>query len=140
MTLNIDTSHSFFLVPAEEVVSIYGPDFDINFKKSQEPYFIKINRCITITDTNKYDPEIHRLNISTSCWSVPKSQASRQEIEIVVPDLNEKKFYKYIVFNDSACKCGNKYHKQHKNMTGKHESKYWAIALIKKNFVFIKLL
>ena len=98
--------------PAEEVVSIYGPNFDI--RTSQEPYFIKINRCITVNDVSKFNDLTQ-----DDCWSVPVSPKSRQKIEIVVPDLNnEKKFYEYVVYNDTACRCGilEEFEKQYKRI------------------------
>ena len=80
-----------FLAIKEEVVSIYGPNFDT--PSNREPYFIKIYRCVT-SDCN-----------ADNCWAVPKKNA-RREITIVVPDINNKaKFYKYIVFNHTACEC-----------------------------------
>lgn len=76
-------------------MSIYGPNFTT--PESRAPYYIKIRRCVI--------DEYVLTGIDTSCWSVPK-QNSREEIEIVVPDINNNtKFYKYVVYNDTACEC-----------------------------------
>ena len=84
-----------YLGTAEEVVSIYGPNFTT--PESRAPYYIKIRRCVI---------DEYAFSINTACWSVPKNN-SRKEIEIVVPDINNnKKFYKYVVYNDTACECG----------------------------------
>ena len=83
------------LVTAEEVVSIYGPN--LITPESRTPYYIKIRRCIINEDVF--------FTSNPQCWSVPKEN-SRQEIEIVVPDINDNSmFYKYVVYNDTACKC-----------------------------------
>ncbi|CAB4017521.1 Hypothetical predicted protein [Paramuricea clavata] len=77
---------------AEEVVSIYGANF--NTPKSREPYFVRIQRCVMGNN-----------NLPCWFWSVPREN-SRKEVEIVVPDINDKtKFYKYVVYNDTACEC-----------------------------------
>lgn len=86
-----------YLETANEVVSIYGPNFTT--PESREPYYIKIRRCVF---------GAYLLTVNDKCWSVPKKN-SRKEIEIVVPDINNNtKFYKYVVYNDTACECGYK--------------------------------
>ncbi|XP_028401245.1 uncharacterized protein LOC114524285 isoform X1 [Dendronephthya gigantea] len=105
---------SFFLVlgtvassdeltgPQKEVVSIYNDGFTT--PESRNPYFIEVYRCVKID--KKY---------IVKCLAKYPVQATMTNIEIVVPDLtnkvrdpgNAKKFYKYIVFNHTSCKCGN---------------------------------
>ena len=95
-------------------MSIYGDKFYT--PESREPYFIKIQRCVTTIGNWKQflNSDID----SDECWSVPAKNGSvRKEIEIVVPDINNgTKFYKYVVYNDTACECGTEQDvKQHKN-------------------------
>ena len=76
-------------------MSIYGPN--LTTPESRTPYYIKIRRCI-INDGVFFTSV-------PLCWSFPKEN-SRQEIEIVVPDINDNTmFYKYVVYNDTACEC-----------------------------------
>ena len=94
---------SFFLSlgPEREVISIYNNDFTT--PPSRFPYFIEVYRCVK----GNYD-----CTISTGYYPVP---LKKETIEIVVPHLtnndrdpkNLPKFYKYVVYNHTACKCGN---------------------------------
>ena len=91
-------------------MSIYGPN--LITPESRTPYYIKIRRCIINEDV--------RFTSDFLCWSVPKEK-SRQEIEVVVPDINNNTmFYKYVVYNDTACECsisnGSSKIAQHKHL------------------------
>ncbi len=90
-------------------MSIYGENFET--PPSREPYFIKVHRCIT-----------NCMAVWMERWPMPSSQ---EKIEIVVPDINDrKKFYKHVVYNHTSCKCGaSQSVRLHKNLTfneGKH--------------------
>ena len=81
-----------------EVISIYNDNFTT--PESRVPYFIEVYRCVE-TDHNC---------LSMETYPVP---SNKTEIEIVVPDLTnsyrdliKKKFYKYVVYNHTSCKCG----------------------------------
>ena len=74
------------LESVKEVLSIYGENFET--PKSREPYFITVHRCVTLCE-------------GWHGWPYPKKH---KEVEIVVPDLNNKtKFYKYVVHNHTSC-------------------------------------
>ena len=127
------------------MVSIYNDDFTT--PELRYPYFIEVNRCVKID--KKY-----LVSCGTDRYPV---QVTMTKIEIVVPHLtnnerepsNLKKFYKYIVFNHTSCKCGNRserklYNKssnnlgeykvylknQGKNKTGKDKQKHLYIFII----------
>ena len=86
------------------MVSIYNDNFTT--PESRYPYFIEVYRCVKV-ELSKYFS-----SCKTDKYPV---QANMTRIEIVVPDLtnNERdpsktnKFYKYIVFNHTSCKCGS---------------------------------
>ncbi|XP_046841145.1 uncharacterized protein LOC124435250 [Xenia sp. Carnegie-2017] len=75
----------------QEVVSIYNENFT-DIPKDREPYYVKVQRCVIEKD---------KFPICSLCWPQPMTLT---EVEIVVPDLkNDKKFYKYIVYNHTSC-------------------------------------
>ena len=82
------------------MVSIYNDD--LTTPKSRAPYFIEVYRCV------KAD---HHCDTNTGYYAVPLNKTG---IDIVVPDLrnnyrdphSEQKFYKYVVYNHTSCKCG----------------------------------
>jgi hypothetical protein len=84
------------------VVSIYKDDFTT--PPSRPQYFIEVYRCVKVDfgGCSSSGPYV---------YPVPKRMA---EIEIVVPDItnkdrdpsSKKKFYKYVVYNHTSCKCG----------------------------------
>jgi hypothetical protein len=97
------------------VVSIYNDDFST--PPSRPQYFIEVYRCV----------EVFYSECSSSGpygYPVPKKPA---EIEILVPDITNKdrdpiskKFYKYVVYNHTSCKCGkleDRKKKLYKNIT-----------------------
>ena len=117
----------FFLDPQKEVVSIYNNDFTT--PESKVPYFIEVYRCVVADHTCSSDKKP---------YPVP---SKKTEIEIVVPDLTnryrdplKKKFYKYVVYNHTSCKCGTSKERENsieiKNETGKiletHMSSFMA--------------
>ena len=92
------------------MISIYNDNFTT--PESRVPYFIKVYRCV------EADP-----NCGSNKYPVP---SNKTEIEIVVPDLTnsyrdliKKKFYKYVVYNHTSCKCGKlKERKLYKKIQG----------------------
>jgi hypothetical protein len=84
------------------VVSIYNDDFTT--PPSRPQYFIEVYRCVKVGFGEC--PSIGRY-----VYPVPNKI---EEIEIVVPDItnkdrdpsSKKKFYKYVVYNHTSCKCG----------------------------------
>jgi hypothetical protein len=82
------------------VISIYNNDFTT--PPSRFPYFIEVYRCVKGNDKCS--------SITGNVYPVP---LKKETIEIVVPDLtnndrdpnNLPKFYKYVVYNHTACKC-----------------------------------
>ena len=82
------------------MVSIYNDSFAT--PPSRPQYFIEVYRCV------KVDFGDCRGQYG---YPVPKTTA---EIKIVVPDItnkdrdpsSKKKFYKYVVYNHTSCKCG----------------------------------
>ncbi|CAB4019963.1 Hypothetical predicted protein [Paramuricea clavata] len=99
---NLPILRSFVLGPQREVVSIYDDNFSTPSSRPQ--YFIEVYRCVKI--------EVGECSSDSEGYPVPNKT---EEIEIVVPDItnkdrdpnNEKKFYKYVVYNHTSCKCGN---------------------------------
>ena len=98
------------------MVSIYSANFS-DIPPHRDPYYIKVYRCV----------------IDSHSWQCgegsPKPKFQR-EIKIVVPDLqNQTKFYKYIVYNHTSCKCQTQNptfdFDLHKNMSS-HESKIFS--------------
>ena len=83
------------------MVSIYNDNFTT--PDSRVPYFIEVYRCVDAADCSNSSPKPQ--------YPVPLNMT---EIEIVVPgltnnyqDLQTKpKFYKYVVYNHTTCKCG----------------------------------
>ena len=96
----------FVLGPKREVISIYNENFTTPQFKS--PYFIEVYRCVelaAIDDVSK---------CGSDNYPVPHNWT---EIGIVVPDLSDEvKFYKYIIYNHTFCKCGG---------TADTERKFW---------------
>jgi hypothetical protein len=94
-------SDSSVLGPQREVISIYNDEFLTPLSRPQ--YFIEIYRCV--------DVKVGDCFSGKHGYPVPKTTA---EIEIVVPDTTNKdrdssdknKFYKYVVYNHTSCKCG----------------------------------
>jgi hypothetical protein len=94
-----------FLVagPQREVVSIYGDSFTTPPTKPQ--YFIEVYRCVQL-DFGECP--------SSGLYGYPVPSTTN-EIEILVPDItnrdrdqaDKKKFYKYVVYNHTSCKCGS---------------------------------
>ncbi|CAB3979531.1 Hypothetical predicted protein [Paramuricea clavata] len=89
--------------PQREVVSIYNDDFATPLSRPQ--YFIKVYRCVQV-DFGECPSS------GPSGYPVPKNI---EKIEIVVPDItkgndrnstNKTKFYNYVVYNHTSCKCG----------------------------------
>lgn len=86
------------------MVSIYNDNFTT--PNSRYPYFIEVYRCVKIDNE-----EIAYISCALDVYPVPITMS---KIEVVVPDLTnngrdpsyKKKFYKYIVYNHTSCKCG----------------------------------
>jgi hypothetical protein len=83
------------------VVSIYDDHFAT--LPSRPPYFIKVYRCAEVG--------VGECISGQHTYPVPNKI---EEIEIVVPDTTNKdrdsrneKFYKYVVYNHTRCRCGN---------------------------------
>jgi hypothetical protein len=85
------------------VVSIYNDSFAT--PPSRPQYFIEVYRCVKV-DFGECPSS------GPSGYPVPKKM---EKIEIVVPDItngtvrnftNKMKFYKYVVYNHTSCKCG----------------------------------
>ena len=79
------------------MISTYNDHFTT--PESRVPYFIRVYRCVEADD-----------NCGSKKYPVP---SNKTEIEIVVPDLTnnyrdliKKKFYKYVVYDHTTCKCG----------------------------------
>ncbi|XP_046841509.1 uncharacterized protein LOC124435557 isoform X3 [Xenia sp. Carnegie-2017] len=93
----------------EEVVSIYNENFT-DIPKDREPYYVKVQRCVIEKD---------KIPKCAYCWPQPNTTI---EVEIVVLDLkNDRKFYKYIVYNHTSCYMSTNltalnFH-QHKNLS-----------------------
>ncbi|CAB4022767.1 Hypothetical predicted protein [Paramuricea clavata] len=91
----------YALRPEKEVVSIYNDDFTT--PPSRPPYFIEVYRCVKV--------ELGGCFNGPNAYPVPKKV---EEIEILVPDItnkvrdpsSKKNFYKYVVYNHTACTCG----------------------------------
>jgi hypothetical protein len=83
------------------VVSIYKDDFTT--PPSRPQYFIEVYRCVEVKASKCFSGQ--------NSYPVPNKI---EEIEIVVPDItnndrdssSKKKFYKYVVYNHTSCKCG----------------------------------
>ncbi|CAB4000829.1 Hypothetical predicted protein [Paramuricea clavata] len=91
------------LGPQREVVSIYNDAFAT--PPSRPQYFIDVYRCVEV-DFGECPSS------GPSGYPVPENI---EKIEIVVPDItngkvrnstNKTKFYKYVVYNHTSCKCG----------------------------------
>ena len=85
------------LDPRREVICIYNDNFTT--AQSRVPYYIEVYRCVEVDD-----------DCLSKEYPVP---SNKTEIEIVVPDLTisytdplKKKFYRYVVYNQTSCKCG----------------------------------
>ena len=83
-----------FIGPKREVVSIYNEKFTT--PENRHPYFIEVYRCVAI---DNYD------DVETCGGAKYPIQDTWKNITIVVPDRSEKKFYKYVVYNHTSCKC-----------------------------------
>ena len=85
------------LGPKREVVSIYNENFST--PKDRDPYFIEVHRCV----------EVNGAEEEHNCGSENNSIVPRtlENITIVVPNLSrdETKFYKYVIYNHTSCKC-----------------------------------
>ena len=76
------------------MISIYNANFTT--PENRDPYFIEVYRCVSLDII--YDEEECRDE-----YLVPDNWT---KIEIVVPDLgNKTKFYKYVIYNHTSCKC-----------------------------------
>ena len=83
----------FLLGPQREVISIYNDNFTTPCNRT--PYFIEVYRCVKAAESE--------------CLTGPTYivQANKTKIEIVVPDTgNKTKFYHYVIYNHTSCKCG----------------------------------
>ena len=84
------------------MVSIYNDNFATPLSRPQ--YFIEVYRCVKVEMGNCPSS-------GPSGYPVPNKI---EEIKIVVPDItnkdrdpsSKKKFYKYVVYNHTSCKCG----------------------------------
>ena len=91
----------FDLGPQREVISIYNDDFVTLPSKPQ--YFIEVYRCVEV--------DVGECFSGRYAYPVP---TTTDEIEIIVPDItnkdldssDNKKFYKYVVYNHTSCHCG----------------------------------
>ena len=92
---------TLFLIsdPRREVISIYNDNFTT--PESRVPYFIAVYRCVEAD---------HNCPTKNKAYPV---QSKKIKVEIVVPDLTnsdrdpyKNKFYKYVVYNHTSCKCG----------------------------------
>ncbi|XP_046861640.1 uncharacterized protein LOC124454931 [Xenia sp. Carnegie-2017] len=112
------------VVAKEEVVSIYSANFS-DIPPHRDPYYIKVYRCVI--DSHSWQ--------CVKGWPKPKFQ---REIKIVVPDLqNQTKFYKYIVYNHTSCRCQTQNPKDnfdlHKNMSSHEITKNEFLSEVSKN-------
>ena len=101
---NLQISSSFVLGPQREVVSIYNDVFAT--PPSRPQYFIEVYRCVKVAYFGECPSS------GPSGYPVPENI---EKIEIVVPHItngkdrnstNITKFYKYVVYNHTSCKCG----------------------------------
>ena len=90
--------YKIVLGPEREVISIYNDNFAT--PKDRDPYFIEVYRCVAvITDEDKVKCGGHD-------YPVPHTWTN---ITIVVPDLGKNStFYKYVIYNHTSCKCGDR--------------------------------
>ena len=88
---------NFFSGPKREVISIYNENFTT--PQFRSPYFIEVYLCIALATID--DESV----CGSDNYLVPHNWT---EIEIVVPDVNNEvtKFYQYIIYNHTSCKCG----------------------------------
>ena len=78
------------------MISIYNEEFTT--PKDRDPYFIEVYRCVTVD----FEDEV---KCGGDMYPVPHTWTN---IAIVVPDLGKKpKFYKYVIYNHTSCKCEN---------------------------------
>ena len=90
--------YKIVLGPESEVISIYNDNFTT--PKDRDPYFIEVYRCVTVNPVNDHD------KCRPHDYPVPHTWTN---ITIVVPDLaNRSKFYKYVIYNHTSCKCGDR--------------------------------
>ena len=79
------------------MISIYSETFTTPIDRN--PYFIEVYRCVTV-DT--FDDVF---KCGDDKYPVPHTWTN---ITIVVPDLGKTpKFYKYVIYNHTSCKCEN---------------------------------
>ena len=77
------------------MISIYNDNFTT--PKDRDPYFIEVYRCVTVDPFNDHD------KCGADKYPVPHNWTN---ITIVVPDHGKKpKFYKYVIYNHTSCKC-----------------------------------
>ena len=85
------------------MVSIYKYKDNFTTPLSRPQYFIEVYRCVKLDSGECFSGQY--------AYPVPKTMA---EIGIVIPDItnkdrdpsSKKKFYKYVVYNHTSCKCG----------------------------------
>ena len=77
------------------MVSIYNENFST--PENRDPYFIEVYRCVEVKPFKR--------KCNSDNYSVPHKWKS---ITIVVPNRSrdETKFYKYVIYNHTSCKCG----------------------------------
>ena len=93
-----------FLGPQKLVISIYNDKFTTPCNRI--PYFIEVYRCVK--DDNSY------------CIGRYIVQANQTKIEIVVPDTGDKtKFYSYVIYNHTSCKCGKENERKERKLIRK---------------------
>ena len=102
--------HLIFVLGSKgEVVSIYNENFTT--PQFRSPYFIEVYRCVAVNTTDDV------VECGIDKYPVPHNWT---EIEIVVPDENNEviKFYKYIIYNHTSCKCGGTHGQRHRGHSG----------------------
>ena len=90
------------------MVSIYNDDFTT--PKSRMPYFIEVRRCVNGTGCSR----------ELNTYPVPVL-AKMKEIVIVVPDSapDKQKWYKYVVYDHTSCRCGELKERNYSTLHGK---------------------
>ena len=83
------------LEPEREVISLYNENFTT--PKDRDPYFVEVYRCV------KVDIYKDHQACGGDKYPVPNTWT---EMQVVVPDLaNKTRFYKYVIYNHTSCKC-----------------------------------
>ena len=89
----LDIGYIIVLGLRREVISIYNENFTT--PKDRDPYFIEVYRCVTVDEKDQ-----------AKCGDEYPVPHTWTNITIVVPDLgNNLKFYKYVIYNHTSCKC-----------------------------------